>query len=324
MLATIIFLLKWPFTVIFVYIVIRLTASILHNRPEAVKSSLFHRLKSPIFASHRGGSKSFAPENTMYGYKKCVYEFETEVLEFDVRRSKDGALVIMHDEDVSRTTDGIGLIPQLTLAEIKKLDAAYNFSPDGIEFPLRGREDCKVPTLGELLDEFEQVEKLVFLFDLKEISVVEEVIQIIKERKLEHRSILGAVFPKVNARMMELKPEEVPAAVDIRTMIKLYSLYMLGFLWLVPIKHEYLGVALYGSTTTKILTKNFVSAIHERGRKLAVFGIDLDTDLMQNYCLELGVDLLISDRPDMLKKNIETFRTKRLLSENLGGIDQLR
>ncbi len=60
----------------------------------------------------------------------------------------------------------------------RKLDAAYHFSPDGVDYPLRGREDTKVPTLDELLTEFIPKEDLILFFDLKDITVVEDVIEV--------------------------------------------------------------------------------------------------------------------------------------------------
>ena len=58
------------------------------------------------------------------------------------------------------------------------LDAAYHFSPNGVDYPLRDREDTKVPTLEELLTEFIPNDNLILFFDLKDVTVVEEVIQV--------------------------------------------------------------------------------------------------------------------------------------------------
>jgi hypothetical protein len=58
------------------------------------------------------------------------------------------------------------------------LDAAYFFSPNGVDYPLRNREDTKVPTLEDLLTEFVPKEDLILFFDLKDGTVVEEVIEV--------------------------------------------------------------------------------------------------------------------------------------------------
>lgn len=98
-------------------------------------------VKSKIFA-HRG-AKSFAPENTLSAFKKAV-ESGADGIELDVHLSQDGFIVVMHDENVDRTTNGKGEIKELSLAEIKKLDAGSWFDE---KF-----KDEKVPTLEEVLE----------------------------------------------------------------------------------------------------------------------------------------------------------------------------
>src|SRR5262245_12215575 len=77
-------------------------------------------LKRPLLVGHRG-LLYHAPEDTLSGYAAAM-ELRLGV-ELDVQRTRDGKLVVMHDAEVGRTTDGKGKIGELTLAEIKKLDA---------------------------------------------------------------------------------------------------------------------------------------------------------------------------------------------------------
>lgn len=98
-------------------------------------------VQSKLFA-HRG-AKSFAPENTLSAFKKAV-ESGADGIELDVHLSQDGFIVVMHDENVDRTTNGKGEIKELSLAEIKKLDAGSWFDE---KF-----KDEKVPTLEEVLE----------------------------------------------------------------------------------------------------------------------------------------------------------------------------
>ena len=98
-------------------------------------------VQSKLFA-HRG-AKSFAPENTLSAFKKAV-ESGADGIELDVHLSQDGFIVVMHDENVDRTTNGKGEIKELSLSEIKKLDAGSWFDE---KF-----KDEKVPTLEEVLE----------------------------------------------------------------------------------------------------------------------------------------------------------------------------
>ena len=87
---------------------------------------------------HRG-ARAYAPENTLASFKKAI-EIGVDAVELDVRKTKDNQLVVIHDADVKRTTDGEGLVSELSLAQIK------GFSAEGGE---------KIPTLAEALDFYE-------------------------------------------------------------------------------------------------------------------------------------------------------------------------
>ncbi|HEU0122132.1 MAG TPA: glycerophosphodiester phosphodiesterase family protein, partial [Bryobacteraceae bacterium] len=77
----------------------------------------------PVWISAHRGAMRFAPENTLAAYEKAA-ELGSNYVEVDVRTTRDGALVIMHDARVDRTTDGRGAVAESTLAEIKRLRPA--------------------------------------------------------------------------------------------------------------------------------------------------------------------------------------------------------
>ncbi|AXF55531.1 glycerophosphodiester phosphodiesterase family protein [Salicibibacter kimchii] len=91
--------------------------------------------------AHRGYSRE-APENTFAAFRRAI-EKGASGIELDVHVSKDGELVVMHDDDVSRTTNGKGLVRDMTASELKRLDAGSWFGE-----PYRGEE---VPFLEEVL-----------------------------------------------------------------------------------------------------------------------------------------------------------------------------
>jgi glycerophosphoryl diester phosphodiesterase len=113
-------------------------------------------LEPTLHIAHRGGAR-LAPENTLAAFTLAVERYRTDMLELDVHRTRDGVWVVSHDETFDRCTDGSGDIASLTLAEIKRLDAGYRFTPDGGRtFPFRGK-GVQVPTLREVLEHFENV-----------------------------------------------------------------------------------------------------------------------------------------------------------------------
>lgn len=95
-----------------------------------------------LVIGHRG-ALGYAPENTMPSFAKGL-ECGADLIELDVHLTADDAIVVMHDDDVSRTTDGKGAIRAMTLAEIRRLDAGSRF-----DAKFSGE---RVPTLDEVLD----------------------------------------------------------------------------------------------------------------------------------------------------------------------------
>ena len=93
-------------------------------------------------AAHRGGGHT-RPENTLAAFREAV-RLGAHQIELDVRRSADGALVVIHDETVDRTTDGRGAVAALPLAELRRLDAGRSHGP-----AFAGE---RIPTLDEVLD----------------------------------------------------------------------------------------------------------------------------------------------------------------------------
>lgn len=111
-----------------------------------------HLDKKIINVSHRGAS-GYAPEHTIPAYQ-LGEQLKGDYIEIDLQMTKDGQLIAMHDESVDRTTDGSGLVKELTLAEVKQLDAGSWFNEKYPQYAKSEYEGLKVPTLEEVLQKF--------------------------------------------------------------------------------------------------------------------------------------------------------------------------
>ncbi len=109
-------------------------------------------------AAHRGIAK-FYPENTMASFRAAA-DLQVDMVETDVHITKDGHLVLMHDHTVDRTTNGSGLVRDLTLPELLALDAGSWKNEI-----FRG---TKIPTLVEFLDFFQAYPNMLFNIELKD------------------------------------------------------------------------------------------------------------------------------------------------------------
>src|SRR5438874_10139270 len=99
-------------------------------------------MQAPIIIAHRGGSAE-APENTMAAFRHAI-DIGMRYVELDVQMSRDGELVVIHDETVDRTTNGHGPAASLTFEELHRLDAGSQF---GLEYAGE-----RIPTLREVLE----------------------------------------------------------------------------------------------------------------------------------------------------------------------------
>jgi glycerophosphoryl diester phosphodiesterase len=151
---------------------------------------MIHRLLDPnarIVIAHRG-NRVRAPENTIEALQQAV-DLGADAIEFDVRITRDGIPVVIHDPDVDRTTNGRGLVESFTFAEIQGLDAGAR-SPHS-SGPVR------VPALEEVLDRFPRTPMVI---EVKEIGAVEATEEMIRRFGAHDRVIVGSAETLVMQR----------------------------------------------------------------------------------------------------------------------------
>ena len=103
-----------------------------------------------MLVAHRGGSK-LVPENTLVAFRAGVHEWCADMLEMDVRLTRDRHVVVFHDATLDRTTNGSGPVAEHTLEQIRDLDAAHGFEDLDGRHSFRG-QGVTVPTLDEVLE----------------------------------------------------------------------------------------------------------------------------------------------------------------------------
>lgn len=162
------------------------------------------------------GSCADRPGNTLAGIRRAI-ESGAHVAEVDVRTTKDGVLVCLHDPDVDRTTDGKGKVAELTLAEVKKLDA-------GVRFDAKYKGE-RVPTFREVLELAKG--KIAVMIDLKEDgeAYVEAIAAQVRESGEPKRVVLGVRSVAHVKQFAKLLPDArqiglVPTVDDIEAFVK--------------------------------------------------------------------------------------------------------
>ena len=249
-------------------------------------------LEPPILGAHRGGAALF-PEHTMEAFRGSYQRFGFRFMELDVHASRDGVPVVIHDETVDRTTDGTGAVANLTLAELKQFDAGYRFRDlDGASWAGRG---LRIPTLEEVLRELPES---VFSIEIKQHTPPCEaaVVQAIYETDTVRRVLVGSGRQSTARRAQALAPD-IPTFYSFRAGVVFIAVAMLGLTrWYRPPHNALLTPSrLWG---LELITPRLLKAAHTLGVPVLVWTINDPAEMTR--LLGLGVDGVITDRPDLL------------------------
>lgn len=270
-------------------------ASVIVN-PKAPPTRYYEGAPRTLVIAHQGGDGVW-PGDTLFAFEHAV-EIGSDVLEMDAHITKDGQIVLMHDEEVDRTTDGTGLIEELTLAELKRLDAAYDWSiDDGATFPYRG-QGIHVPTLDEVFQRFPDM-RYVIEIKLTQNPIDQPLCDLIRNYDMQDKVLIGSFHDEAMKNFRAICPEVATSA--SRTEVRNYVLLGKVFLWGFYLPHfqtiqppwnpeESLGI--------QIMTERFVRESHQKNIRVEPWTVN-DPQLMKQY-IEWGVDGIITDRPDIL------------------------
>jgi glycerophosphoryl diester phosphodiesterase len=246
-----------------------------------------------LVIAHRGGGGLW-PENTLYAFERAAAS-GVDVIETDVRATADGELVFLHDEGVERTTDGSGRVGSMTLAELKKLDAAYRFSLDGGRtFPLRGR-GITVPTLREV---FAALPQMRFNIEPKQgaPSLAAPLCRLIRDHGKVDRVMVASSSLDVLSEFRRECPE-VATSASTGEVASFLALEGAGLASSYSPAMQALQVP-ERSGVVRVLTHEFVEAAHGRNLRVHVFTINDEEEMRR--LIEMGVDGIMTDYPDRL------------------------
>jgi len=232
----------------------------------------------PLIVAHRGLLR-YAPENTLANFRACL---ELRLgFEFDVETTKDGHLVCIHDSTVDRTTNGSGKLSELTLDQVRQLDAGSWFGP------MFANE--RVPTVEEVLQlvaEYRQHEVLIAV-DLKTENVEAQVVRLAEKHKVLHRLLfIGRTIsePKVREQIQRVSPQAHTAAVANNADEFLAALAASNADWVYV---RYLP------------SKEQIGAIHRSEKRAFIAGPTVSGDLARNWrqAANVGIDAILTDYP---------------------------
>jgi len=236
----------------------------------------------PLVLAHRGASAS-APENTLAAFN-LAFEMGADGLELDVTLSQDGVPIVIHDDTVDRTTNGKGAVKELTLEQIKQLDASYKFEK------YRGET---IPTLAEVLRAFGQrgiVNIELKSKTLKTDSIEAATLAVIEDTGTADNVIISSFNPFALQRMHALEPR-LPRGLLYARHLPIY----LRRAWLRPLARP---TALHPHYS--MIDAKYVVWARRKGLKINTWTTD-DPAEMQRL-MNLGVDAIMTNKPDVLRQ----------------------
>jgi glycerophosphoryl diester phosphodiesterase len=250
--------------------------------------------RRPLVMAHRGGAGLW-PENTAHAFAGAV-ALGVDVLEMDLHGTADGALVIIHDATVDRTTNGTGRVNSLTLADLKRLDAGYRWTNDGGRtYPYRGK-GITVPTLREALDEFPRARLNI---DIKQAqpSLVKSFCRMLTESGATSRVTVASFGSQTLAEFRR----ECPAVATSAGTDEVFALAsdLQAGRDIVPGKIRFRAVQVPETLGGRAwLTTELVAAAHRGGIEVHVWTVNDEAGMRR--LLALGVDGIMTDYPDKL------------------------
>ena len=234
--------------------------------------------------AHRGFS-GVAPENTIAAFRKAI-DVGADMFELDVLLSKDGRVVVIHDDTLERTTDGEGPVATRTLEELRALDAGSWFNPE-----FAGE---RIPTLEETLELAQ--DRILVNIEIKTEAVtdqahggiVDKTLELVRRLGMMDQIVISSFDPRALAHARELDPG-----------VKTASLYNTELQADLSPEEVMAEVASNGfNLSRKQVDESIIEACHRLERPVAVYTVNEINEMER--ILDLGVDAIFTDHPDRL------------------------
>jgi len=225
--------------------------------------------------AHRGASGTF-PENTLSAFRAAI-DARADMCELDVQLTRDGSVVVIHDETVDRTTDGNGEVAEMTLEELKRLDAGAKFKGGA----LKGE---RIPTLDEVFAVTSG--KCGLNIELKAGGLEHQVAQIMQSRNALNDSIVSSFdwdylkkIQQLNFNIrIALLADDKP--VDLMMNAVAMRAHAINPRW-------------------DMVTPDLCKAAHEKNLKVYTWTVDADARM--RALMEAGVDGIMTNHPERLR-----------------------
>ncbi|MBO6794189.1 MAG: hypothetical protein JJ895_09770 [Balneolaceae bacterium] len=244
-----------------------------------------------VVIAHRGAS-AYAPENTHSAFKMAI-DMKAEMIELDLLLSKDGVPVVIHDEDLKRTTGKNGLVSDYTLAELKKLETGAWFDEKYTGEPFPTLEEVLAYTKGKIAVNIEIKHEAVT--DITEGGIVDKALKLVYQAGVEDQVIFSSFDYRVMEHLNKLDPD-MPKAL-------LYEKRQSGELTPKQLVEKYSVDAF--NCSHKVLSDEWIEELNANNIPFFIYTVN-DKALMERIT-KAGARGIFSDYPDVLSNVVENM-----------------
>ena len=253
-------------------------------------------LSKPVTIAHQGGNKVY-PDESLLAFTNAI-NMGIQVIELDVHRTKDGIIVINHDQTIDRLTDSSGLIREMSWSGLQQVDGAYNWSPDGLTYPYRGK-GVKILSLTAIMDAFPQQ---VYDIEIKQHDppLESDLCDLLRQYGVASDQVIVASFSDETLTRFQNVCPEVATSLPVNQGTILYILSRIGLERLLPL--DAVVAQLPRSFSTKLgqleLDRRYINAFAKGDRQVWVWTVNDSIEMRR--MVNMGVHGIITDRPGIL------------------------
>ena len=261
----------------------------------------------PVRVAHRGASGSgLAPENTLAAFERAI-QLGVDAVEIDVRATRDGVVVVMHDPTIDRTTNQEGPVDEWTFSQLREADAGGWFGP--------GFAGERIPTLQEVFDLVRH--RAVAVVEIKADWLAKRVLKVAHDVDVVDQIVIQSFSPETVRRINAVDPS-VPTA------------FLLGNLPTSPARMRARRVArevlAVGANILNVwhaaLTPPFFEEMRKRG--VSVWTWTVDEEAVMRDVIQMGVQGVITNHPDRLNRVLEELENEGAILVPMGRRQRLK
>lgn len=239
--------------------------------------------------AHRGASGEY-PQSTWIAFHMGLKQ-GADVLELDIHLSKDNQIIINHDADLKKNVGIDDEIEDLTLAEIKQLDAGHEFTlDDGETYPFRG-QGITLMSLNELFEYFPG-ERYNIEMKANDKQLAEKLWQVISDYGLEDRIVVATQKSKAMKHFRKVSDGQVKTSATITELVGASLAWASGWGWAYKPKFDVAQIP------HSITTKPYVKFFHKKGVRVDLWTVNQPKHIER--AIDLGVDGIIGDYPERI------------------------